>query len=409
MLARLTGARQLQRLDAVDEHVVKFARAQREELAAQRLDLRELRSGLSTRASADSMRQLERRVEDLQLSIAQQERRLSESLERARLLDGQATDDRRFARMVDRILRGDRPVIVGPWTGEVGFELLYWVPFVRWVVATFGLPPERLLVVSRGGVSSWYGDVARNYADVFSLVQPDEFRIATADRTKKQRRLGAFDSEVLARVTAARGLEGPELLHPGMMYRLFMPFWKELATVARVDRYTTHTRLEPPDDPVLRALPADYVAARFYFSDCFPDTPANRAFVASTIDSISHQMPVVLLNTPFAVDDHRDVAPGGRVLTIADHMIPERNLAVQSAVIARARAFVGTYGGYSYLAPFYGVSAVAFYSQRTFKPQHLHLAQRVFDRLGGATLVPLDVAALPLVRLSTTGPLVSAS
>jgi hypothetical protein len=97
------------------------------------------------------------------------------------------------------------------------------------------------------------------------------------------------------------------------------------------------------------------------------------------------------------------------VLTIADHMIPERNLAVQSAVIARARAFVGTYGGYSYLAPFYGVSAVAFYSQRTFKPQHLHLAQRVFDRIGGATLVPLDVAALPVVRLSTTGPLVSAS
>ncbi len=36
-------------------------------------------------------------------------------------------------------------------------------------------------------------------------------------------------------------------------------------------------------------------------------------------------------------------------------MTPERNLAVQTAVIARARAFVGTYGGYSYLAPFCGV------------------------------------------------------
>ena len=30
---------------------------------------------------------------------------------------------------------------------------------------------------------------------------------------------------------------------------------------------------------------------------------------------------------------------------------PRRNLALQSAVIAGARAFVGTYGGYSYLAP----------------------------------------------------------
>jgi hypothetical protein len=120
-------------------------------------------------------------------------------------------------------------------------------------------------------------------------------------------------------------------------------------------------------------------------------------------------MPVVVLNTPFAVDDHRDAAPEGRVITISDHMVPERNLAVQSAVIARARAFVGTYGGYSYLAPFHGVSSVAFYSQRTFKSQHLHLADRVFDRLGGATLMPLEVAAVSLVRLSTTGSLVTTS
>src|SRR5207244_8932708 len=124
----------------------------------------------------------------------------------------------------------------------------------------------------------------------------------------------------------------------------------------------------------------------------------------------SRQTPVVLLNTPFAIDDHRDMTPAGAgIVTIADRMAAERNLAVQSAVIARARAFVGTYGGYSYLAPFYGVSSVAFYSARTFKPQHLHLAQRVFDRLGGATLVPLDVAALSLVRLSTTGSLVTVS
>ncbi len=31
------------------------------------------------------------------------------------------------------IAAGTRPIAVGPWLGEVGFELLYWVPFVRWV------------------------------------------------------------------------------------------------------------------------------------------------------------------------------------------------------------------------------------------------------------------------------------
>ena len=159
---------------------------------------------------------------------------------------------------------------------------------------------------------------------------------------------------------------------------------------------------------VLDELPAEYVAARFYFSDCFPDTTVNRAFVASTIDAISRQVPVVLLNTPFAADEHRDYAPsGGRVLTIERHMTPERNLAVQTAVIARARAFVGTYGGYSYLAPFCGVPSLAFYSEATFKAHHLHVAQHVFERLGGgASLVPLDAAAAPLVRLVLNGTLV---
>ena len=27
-------------------------------------------------------------------------------------------------------VRADADVLVGPWTGEVGFELLYWIPFL---------------------------------------------------------------------------------------------------------------------------------------------------------------------------------------------------------------------------------------------------------------------------------------
>jgi hypothetical protein len=264
-------------------------------------------------------------------------------------------------------------------------------------------------VVSRGGTRSWYGDLAARYVDAFEFFSPDEFRAGTED-AKKQRRVGGFDAELVTRVASAHDLGRPDLLHPGMMYRLFMPFWKDLASIARVEKYAAYERLTTVDDPVIRDLPADYVAARFYFSECFPDTLANRAFVASTIDSISRQLPVVLLNTPFAVDDHRDVEPaGGRVHTVSAHMAAERNLAVQTAVISRARAFVGTYGGYSYLAPFCGVSSLAFYSERSFKTHHLQVAQHIFAKLGGPSVVPLDVAALPVVRLALAGSLVTAS
>ena len=32
---------------------------------------------------------------------------------------------------------GQDTVVVGPFTGEVGFELLYWIPMLRWVVREF--------------------------------------------------------------------------------------------------------------------------------------------------------------------------------------------------------------------------------------------------------------------------------
>ena len=406
LIARLTGRLHLQRLAAIEEKMGRFGRAHREDLAAQRVQLDELTSVVSTRAGADEVGELQRRVEDLHRAFAHQDRGFAEAFERAHLLDEQGMDDRRFARRIDELLRHDRPVIVGPWTGEVGFELLYWVPFVRWVAATYGLPAERLIVVSRGGVSSWYQGIAARYIDVFSLFTPAEFRAATED-AKKQRRVGAFDAAVVKRVAAEHGLARPDLLHPGMMYRLFMPFWREVASMARVEQYAAYARIDAGDDPVLRDLPGEYVAARFYFSDCFPDTAANRAFAGSVVETISRHTPVVLLNTPFAVDDHRDLdAAGGRVVTIAErHMTPERNLAVQTSVIAHARGFVGTYGGYSYLAPLCGVPSLAFYSERTFKAHHLHVAQRVFERLGGASLVPLDVAVFPFVRLAAPGAL----
>jgi hypothetical protein len=186
------------------------------------------------------------------------------------------------------------------------------------------------------------------------------------------------------------------------MYRTFAPYWSDEAGYARIDQFTRYRRLEPPLADRPDGLPHDYVAVRFYFSSSFPATPENQAFARTAIASLAERTTVVLLNPGFRVDDHDDLptSAAGRVVTIADRMTPARNLAVQSAVIAGARAFVGTYGGYSYLAPLYGVPAVAFYSKRTFKPHHLHAAERAFAGVGAAALVPLDVACAPLVQLA---------
>jgi hypothetical protein len=193
------------------------------------------------------------------------------------------------------------------------------------------------------------------------------------------------------------------------MFRVFAPYWSDEAGYALIDQFTRPRLLERPAETLRTPLPADYVAVRFYFSGCFPATPENRLFARNVVSSLAERTTVVMLNPGVAVDEHADWMPDSRdrIISIGDGLTPERNLAVQSAVIAGARAFVGTYGGYSYLAPLYKVPAVAFYSRPSFKLHHLHAAQRAFSQIGAAALMPIDVAQASLVQVAL-GALVAA-
>ena len=310
--------------------------------------------------------------------------------------------DARLNEALDVLAKGTRPILVGPWTGEVGFELLYWIPFVEWFRTRWRIDPERLIIISRGGTEAWYGVERARYIDVFSLMSPAQFRERTDPHAHKQRDLSPLDQAITGDVRARLGLEDAALLHPRLMYRLFGAYWRDEAGFGLLDRFTIHRRIRPFDDPAVAGLPSDYVAVRFYFSDCFPDTPLNRAFAARAVDGIAQQTHVVLLNPQLDLDDHADVGIAGssRVLRIAEGLAPERNLAAQTAVIARAKGFVGTYGGFSYLAPLCGVPSLAFYSERDFKLHHLAAAQRIFDRLGDATVVAADTHRSGLLHLA---------
>jgi hypothetical protein len=395
---RLTGASQLERMQALERTVRKLAEAQRDQSGAVERKLAELAERLALQPSAKDLQEV---LQAIRALAGQIDRNVEDQLARGGVVERQRLDEKRLFKRLDQMAAGNGPIIVGPWSGEVGFELLYWIPFVDWVRHRWGLDNGRQIVVSRGGVGSWYGSTA-GYRDIFSIVSPDEFRSATEQEERKQRRLAAFDRRIIDAVVAGEGLHDIDLLHPGLMYRMFMPFWRDDSGFATVERFSRYRRLEPPADAMPPGLPSEYVAVRFYSSGCFPDTPANRAFVRSVLAALTARTHVVLLDPGIAVDDHRDYSAeaGARLHTIAEGLSPERNLAVQSAVIGRARAFVGTYGGYSYLAPFYGVPAIAFYSVPSFKLQHLHVAQRVCERLGVAHVMPIDVAQAAAVQLA---------
>ena len=303
------------------------------------------------------------------------------------------------------IARSRHPIVVGPWLSEVGFEVLYWIPFLTWVAREFKLEPERLVVISRGGAGAWYRDLAGRYVDIFDLMSVKEFRKRNETRwadegVQKQMAASEFDEHIVRLARERLGLGEVSLLHPSVMYRLLRYYWYEKGAVSLLQKHTVYRPFPALDaSDVVKSLPQDYYAVRFYFRPSFPDTLENRATVGRVIRTLAEQAPVVLLNTGLSVDDHEDFDPGtGMGIHKIDHLMkPNANLEVQSAVISRARAFVGTYGGLAYLGPYYGVPSVALYSDDTELVQaHLDVSKR-YTRTLGTPLVMLHTREVDLV------------
>jgi hypothetical protein len=303
-----------------------------------------------------------------------------------------------------RLRKTSAPIIIGPWISEVGFELLYWIPFLNWALK--GLESRRLIVVSRGGARLWYQHLTAEYVDVFDLFSVEEYRARNEDRwsdggNQKQFDVTEMEREIIERAKAALGLGDVELFHPSLMYKLLRFYWYEKAGVGLLTKHTDYRQLSLDEDGRLEGLPKDYVAVRFYFRPSFPDTPDNRRFAADVIRSLSREVPVVLLNTGLSLDDHEDLqVPGGMGVHRVDQwMTPQQNLEVQTRIIAKARAFVGTYGGLAYLGPFYGVPSVGFYTNEAeLVPAHLDVGWRL-GRSTGAPLTALDARESATMRM----------
>jgi len=195
------------------------------------------------------------------------------------------------------IARGRR-LVVGPWISEVGFEALYWVPFLHWVGTAFHLDPDRVVAVSRGGVGAWYDGVASQYVEIWDQIDPAAFARRNALRgVAKHYEPSELDEHILDAVGRRLGSRDFDVLHPGLMYRLFTLYWSGQKAMGFLDAHLRFTRVAPQPliDPAL--LPREYVAVKFYAARSLPDTPEMRRHLRSLVGRLAAQMPVVLLDT----------------------------------------------------------------------------------------------------------------
>lgn len=300
-------------------------------------------------------------------------------------------------RELEAIVSRGRLLVFGPWFSEVGFETLYWLPFLQWVSAAFRLDPQRIVAVSRGGVASWYAPIAARYVDIWDDMRPDEFARRNAARGEtKQSELSDLDRDILESVARRIGTHDFDVVHPSVMYRLFTLYWSGQRAMGFVDSHMRFTRVVPPAiiDPQL--LPREYVAVKFYEARSLPRTPEIVRMVTSMVADVASRTPVVLLDTGLVLDEHADydIRGDARVISAKPWMTPENNLGVQTQIIAGAKAFLGTCGSLAWLAPRLGIDTSAVYVDPKYLHAHLAVAMRAYHKLDAGHFAAADLRAI---------------
>ena len=292
----------------------------------------------------------------------------------------------------------------------MGYEALYWIPFLRWFEDAFRIDPERVVAISRGGVQQWYAGLAGRYVDLFDFFTPQEFSERNAARRRdiegggqKQSGLGAFDREILSRVGPGLGARFT-VFHPALLFRLFNQFWLGNRPIDHVWQHTRFERFEPAPSPGLD-LPAEYVAAKFYTGTALPDSDATRRQLRTFVERVAQRTPVVMLDAGFSVDEHREyLFDGIPNVQALGGLAPRLNLGVQTQVIAHARQFIGTCGSLAWMAPMMGVPTIATHADDRLLTPHLLVARHAYRATGAARFTVLDLRAADHLRLLDPAP-----
>jgi hypothetical protein len=308
---------------------------------------------------------------------------------------------RRQEAAVARAAREGRRFLVGPFLGEVGFELLYWIPLVRRLLAEHLVPRERVTVLARGGAAAWYRDCAKHSVEVLDLVPPEEYLEELIERRRRAGTTKQFFPDTLdSRLTrlALDRIGDATVVHPLLMYSRLRFLWEGLQPASQAPLLADYRRLDWEERPLPPGCPADYVAVKLYFSDLFPDGEASRKLATRVLEQLGDETEVVVLTSGLQLDEHREWVPsGGRLHDSSAWVTPQDNLVVQTGLVARSRAFVCTYGGFSYLGPMLGVPTLALQVEAppAYSRVHLSVLRAAFPEADYTVMEPdgLDVAA----------------
>lgn len=304
-----------------------------------------------------------------------------------------------------------KPILIGPWRSEVGFEVLYWIPFLNAFRKRYGIAEDRLITIGRGGSAHWYRTAGRG--DLYEHVPVEMMRTIAAQEAQKtgsikQHGEEAWERHVCGLAAQSIGIKHFHVLSPWWLYHLLAPYWEGTQPLRWLDGQLLHEqRIQAPalSQELAAQLPEKYVAMRWYVRPTWPLREDLALWTRKLIEATASRIPVVLIHSGLHVDDHADVSFGPMANVIDLKQVapqtPLNTLAIQSAVIQKAQGYVGTYGGMSQLAMRLGIPTVALYYEfGQTSPHHLYLTQALSLRTGVpfvATYPKTLEALLPMV------------
>ena len=295
---------------------------------------------------------------------------------------------------LEELQQGTAPVFIGPWVDSRERELLYWIPFVRWALATYGLAPERLIAVSNGDVGSLYGPLARRFVDWSKLFSPSELEhwarrsVPQSEQNPKQAVMYPFDREILDRASRAFDLSDYQVLHPLAFFRV-MNRLSDDRSMSQLAAVLRHEPLGVPGTPP-PGLPGKYVAFSLSPTQGLPCAPANVQFMDTLLRQATLESDVLVIDG--------DVPPGCETLPRL-HVWSKacEDFATRVKVISWARALVSGFGEATILSAFCGTPAVAFHSTRLPADQSERLEQA--SQAGWATVFVRRTSRFKALRL----------
>jgi hypothetical protein len=273
----------------------------------------------------------------------------------------------------------------GPFVGEVGYELSYWIPWIRKFCSDLELEELRIGIVTRGGAQVWYPDHAHSL-ELFDELSADEFRrLQSAEYPTKLRSIEKHLIKLL-------GISRFRIAHPREMHAAISEFRGNYCGIDALGNYFTFAGLSKTTvaDRIERLVgfnevptPKRFGSVRLYTNSLIGDEVAVQQ-AWRLVAAAAPDVDLVDVGVHTKLDDHIAVLPRSETTAAPLANCPlNLNLALQTLIILRSNFLVSTYGGSSYIGLLLGIPTLAIGGGSTFqKKSHFLFEEHIRDRLG---------------------------